>query len=146
MCCVKHYHANNCSRHHECGYMQMGATHNPCIIIDFLHGPILHGYWTCCFCQAIAQRKVCRSCYGTFLASLPHRRRYMSFLTTLSDLGRCMFNSFLISQVASSVRFKKEGPQSDYPMSFTWASHIATSLLLGRTIPNKKQFYIWTID
>ena len=36
-----------------------------------------------------------------------------------------------ISLVTSSVRLQEEEPQTAFPMSFTWASHIATNGLTG---------------
>ncbi len=37
-----------------------------------------------------------------------------------------------ISLVTSCVGLQEEEPQTAHPMSFTWASHIAASMLMGR--------------
>ena len=36
-----------------------------------------------------------------------------------------------ISLITSWVRLRMEEPQTDFPMSFTWASHIPASMLMG---------------
>ncbi len=68
------------------------------------------------------------------LSVMPHARSllYKQIVLGQPNLKWPSQSVNFISQVTSCVRLWEEEPQTAFPMPLTWASHIATSMLMGR--------------